>query len=139
MGRKPRKGLNAINYIQLGIADKVLDVEQPGDYVLGCLETPLVARHPNEQQILTLPGRAAAPDGSAVDYFALSRRKMHGFPETLGQSYENTVFTHWLSPNANSITGTLNIGLGDQVEMPNGWIVESLEANANQILLRISR
>jgi hypothetical protein len=64
---------------------------------------------------------------------------MRGFPETVSANYENVVFTHWPGPGKSSVTGTLNIGLGDRVEMPNGWIVEALEANANQILLRIEK
>jgi hypothetical protein len=138
MGKKPRHGLNAINYMRLGIADKVLSVDEPGDYVLGCLETPLIARHPHERQILTLPG-GPAPDGTTAPYFTLSRRKMRGFPDVVGPAYANTVFVHWPGPGKSSVTGTLNIGLGHQTQMPNGWIVKALEANANQILLRISR
>ena len=137
MGKKPRvMGFTGLNYRRLGIADKELIVTEPGDYVLGCLETPLGCRHENEWQLLVLP----QTDDWRYD-MVLSRRKMKGFPHCAGAAYEDTVHVHWEYDRARKagLTGPFNFQLGETMTMPNGWAVSAIEVNRNQILLRIER
>jgi hypothetical protein len=138
MGRKPRPtAWHGLNYRKLHLANKVVEITEPGDFVLGCLETPLPCRHENEWQLLVLP----TGNGWHRE-LVLSRRKVRGYQATVGPSYADTVFVHWrdhVNGTDKSFRGEYDFQLGERKEMPNGWTVEALEANVNQILLRVEQ
>lgn len=123
MGRLPRAGLNAMNYFRQGLIHRLGSGE--GDHLLGCLETPEIARHPDEVQAIDVGG------------VLLSRRKIRGYPECVPDFRQFTVFAHWALPENKSLTGGLNVGW-DDTEI-RGFLAKQLWHNRNHAMIRIRR